>query len=135
MPHPYNVYEDVSESYGDMQIKEVWWGFPEKLPVGITVDSITPGKLYPAGTPLVSADMDQTCSFYRDGVDDPEDVIGLLWNDIYSTPDGKNIQGTACVVTKGTIRAKLLNNIPDLTDDVKAALKERITFYNETTIA
>lgn len=139
MSNTLNVYARYGGDYSDVQIKQVWLGFPERLPVGITVEDLAPGTLIPAGTPIYSED-DQSCKIYTEDIDGGEDknlpyLRGLLFNDVYVDENGKDVCGTACVVTHGTIRVNILDSIPQLTDGVKDALRHRITFYQETTVS
>ena len=104
----------------------VWLSVDEQFPAGCTFEATEAGKTYPIGTAVYVSSMGGKATVYTDSsvLSDGQVVTGLLLEDVVVGANG----GTGTIVTKGQI---LASRAAKLSETVKAALANRITFVEE----
>lgn len=104
----------------------VWLSVDEQFPAGCTFEASDAGKTYPIGTAVYVSSMGGKATVYADSATlaEGQTVTGLLREEVVVGANG----GTGTIVTKGQI---LASRAAKLSDSVKAALANRITFVEE----
>ena len=104
----------------------VWISVDEQFPAGCTFAASDKGKVYPIGTAVYVPSMGGVATVYTEStaLSGTQTVTGLLREEVVVGENG----GTGTIVTKGQI---LASRAAKLSDTVKAALVNRITFVEE----
>lgn len=130
VPNYGNSFNVATNDYAAGKVP-IWLFVDELYPAGCTLNEQTPGTTIPAGTPVYVPKMGGEATVFSSsasagsaGSGGVLEVTGLLLEDVYIGTEG----ATGTIVTKGQVLAA---RIPELSDDVKAAIAGRITLVNE----